>query len=399
MKTCKILTGVLGALLCTGIGMTASPVFAAERQLTPERLEKLLKRYPEADADNDGKLMADEARAYIRKLRSGRSGDVPTAWQATDGKRRRVSAKRAESAGGLADLKPDHADLSYGPHPNNKLDLWLATSRQPTPLVVFIHGGGFVGGDKSSISSLALRQCLDAGASLAAINYRFRTELPIQDVLRDCARAIQFLRWKAEEFNFDKTRVAAFGGSAGAGTSLWLAFHDDLADPENPDPVLRESSRLSAAGATACQATYDVLQWPDVLGDETVMRFSKESDWPSFYGLKSQDEMYGPVGKKIRADVDMLGLITKDDAPVFLASSNRHDSLQSKGNVNHSPKHAIAIKKRCDEVGVPATLKISGSMAGDALKQTPVEFLIGHLEAQTRNQKENGVAANFDMAA
>ena len=42
------------------------------------------------------------------------------------------------------------------------------------------------------------------------------------------------------EFNLDKARVAAMGGSAGAGTSLWLAFHDDLADPASPDPVLRE---------------------------------------------------------------------------------------------------------------------------------------------------------------
>ena len=70
MKTCRILAGVLGVLLCAGLRTTASPVFAAERQLTPEQLEKLLKRYPETDADKDGKLTLNEFREFRRKMRS-----------------------------------------------------------------------------------------------------------------------------------------------------------------------------------------------------------------------------------------------------------------------------------------------------------------------------------------
>jgi acetyl esterase/lipase len=59
----------------------------------------------------------------------------------------------------------------------------------------------------------------------------------------DCARAIQYARYHAKEFNIDPKRVAATGSSAGGMTSLWLAFHGDLADPKNADPVLRESTR------------------------------------------------------------------------------------------------------------------------------------------------------------
>src|SRR5947209_6766261 len=155
---------------------------------------------------------------------------------------------------------PTWENVRYGPHRGNVLDFWQAPSARPAPLVVFIHGGGFVGGDKvKARESPVLRQCLDRGVHFAAINYRFRTEVPIQDVLRDCARAVQFLRSKAADWNVDKDRVAAYGGSAGAGASLWLAFHDDLADPRSADPVLRESSRLRAAGATATQFSYDVL--------------------------------------------------------------------------------------------------------------------------------------------
>lgn len=277
----------------------------------------------------------------------------------------------------LAAQRPDYADLSYGPHANNKLDLWLAKSAGPAPLVVFIHGGGFVGGDKKSASPQAIRRALDSGAAFAAINYRFRTEVPIQTVLRDCARAIQFLRSKAKEFNLDKTRVASMGGSAGAGTSLWLAFHDDLADPRSPDPVLRESTRLKAAGSTAGQATYDILKWQDVVGD-VVLKFMQESEAPAFYGLKTLEELRGPEGVRIRADVDMLGLITKDDPPVYLAASTRSDALASRGDVNHTTRHSVAIKKRCDEVGVPAVLKIiTGNPAQG--EGTPVDFLLKYL--------------------
>ncbi len=53
----------------------------------------------------------------------------------------------------------------------------------------------------------------------------------------DGARAIQFLRSKAGEWNLDPKRFAAFGGSAGTGISLWTGLHDDLADPKSSDPV------------------------------------------------------------------------------------------------------------------------------------------------------------------
>jgi acetyl esterase/lipase len=285
--------------------------------------------------------------------------------------------KQARKATRASDvIKPDHADLAYGPFDRNKLDLWLAKTGRPAPLIVFIHGGGFVNGDKGQASPSTIRRCLDVGVSYAAVNYRFRTSVPIQTVLRDSARAIQYLRSRAEEFGIDKTRLAAMGGSAGAGTSLWLAFHDDLADPKNADPVLRESTRIAAAAATATQATYDVFRWPEFLGDAAA-QYAKENESIAFYGFKSPEDSRTPAGLKIRADVDMLGLISKDDPPVYLISSKRHETLDNRGALLHSPLHALAVKKACDAAGVPAIVKISGDERGSG--GDPVKFLFDHL--------------------
>src|SRR5262249_26707054 len=62
---------------------------------------------------------------------------------------------------------PTHRNVHYGPHPRNVLDFWQAESRQPTPLLVCIHGGGFLAGDKSVAPQL-LQECLQSGISVAA---------------------------------------------------------------------------------------------------------------------------------------------------------------------------------------------------------------------------------------
>jgi acetyl esterase len=89
------------------------------------------------------------------------------------------------------------ADVAYGPHERNRIDLYLARSEQPTPVVFMIHGGGFRNGDKSRwASDKQMSQLLASGVSCVAVNYPFLDAMPIQDILRQCARAVQFVRSK-----------------------------------------------------------------------------------------------------------------------------------------------------------------------------------------------------------
>lgn len=287
------------------------------------------------------------------------------------------------------DTNPTITDVPYGPCEKNKLDFWKALSGKPTPLIVEIHGGGFYEGDKSGFrhDRTNIARCLSLGVSLASINYRFIGEAPIQDILRDSARAIQFLRYNATDWNIDKTRIAAFGESAGAGTSLWLAFHDDLADPGNPDPVLRESTRLKAAGAESPQATYDFSRWPQVL--DIPQYIWQCSNWfvsPSYYHMDGL-HVFKPEGRKVRADLDMLAWIDPNDPPVYLWSKQVNTNMSyvnlcrfgyawatqmlSEGkvtdpnkviketNINfdilHHPAHTQTLEKTCQRIGVPCT--------------------------------------------
>jgi len=299
------------------------------------QLQQLLKRYPDADTNHDGVLTPDEAQAYARTVKRGK------AKAGAEGKQRAAIPRPP----------PTHADVGYGPHERNKLDLWLAKSDRPTPLVVFIHGGGFTNGSKAGADAGMIRGCLDAGVSFMAINYRYRTGgVSLAEILRDCARSIQFVRFHANDYNLDPARVASYGGSAGAGTSLWLAFHPDLADPKSSDPVLRESSRLVAAGAMNPQATYKIQEWESFLGK-----------FDPAWGRGTEVEQAGkePAEESARQalnDLSMLQLASKDDPPVFLFNSQPDGPAANRGHYVHHPNHVRALKKRCDEVGIPATV-------------------------------------------
>jgi len=159
-----------------------------------------------------------------------------------------------------ADEPEQLIDVAYGNHPRQVLDFYQAKSDKPTPVVFYIHGGGWQGGDKKTNP----RAFLAKGISVVAVNYRYvrngveeDVQPPVKAPLEDAARALQFVRSKAADWNLAKTRIGATGGSAGACSSLWLAFHDDLADPQNDDPVARESTRLYCAAVNGAQVSLD----------------------------------------------------------------------------------------------------------------------------------------------
>ena len=275
-------------------------------------------------------------------------------------------------------VRATHADVSYGDHERNMLDLWLTESPQPTPLVVFIHGGGFRRGDKSLLyDSNTLVMLLEAGFSVAGVNYRFshQSQQGTLGSLRDVARAIQFLRYHADKYHLDAERVACYGGSAGGAASLWLAFHDDLADPSSDDLIARESTRLTCAAGMATPATLDLVQWKSILGitHERMVAAAKT------FGVKDEATLYSPEVEQQRQATDFLVMMSPDDPPVFIHNSESGEVPQHVGHMAHHPNHAKILQQRAQEVGIETVVLAPQIGISDPSGHNLVSFFVKHL--------------------
>ena len=156
--------------------------------------------------------------------------------------------------------EPDLRDVRYGPHERNLLDVCKAAGHEAAPVIIYFHGGGFTGGDKTAFAAAADRY-LKRGISVVSANCRFSRDAIYPGPMLDGARALQFVRSKAKEWNMDSRRVALSGGSAGATMSLWIALHDELADPRSRDPVARVSTRVACVTVKNAPTTLE----PDLL--------------------------------------------------------------------------------------------------------------------------------------
>jgi acetyl esterase/lipase len=128
------------------------------------------------------------------------------------------------------------------------LDLYLPPSGQaPFPLIVWIHGGGWSGGNKAlGINSLQVRQT-SRGYAVASLNYRLSGEAIFPAQIEDCKAAIRWLRANAAQYNIDANRIGVWGSSAGGHLVALLGTSGDVADLEGTvGGNLQHSSRVQA---------------------------------------------------------------------------------------------------------------------------------------------------------
>jgi acetyl esterase/lipase len=283
------------------------------------------------------------------------------------------------------------ADFAYGKDSERqKFDFWQAKSDAPTPVVLLIHGGGWKGGDKNTYGTAAIQPLLDAGISVASLNYRFipqamehKIEPPVKGSVGDAARALQTIRSKAKEWNLDPTRVGATGGSAGACTSLWLALHDDLADPKSDDPVARQSTKLQCAAVVGAQTSLDpkeLREWmPNAEYGGHAFGFAApgRTRAQEFELLIENREKVLPWIK----EYSPIELVSKDDPPIFLLYSRMPPKIGEAGpDPTHSAIYGIKLEEKMKSAGLECVLSYPGHQ--DEKYGSVNSFLIAKLKAK-----------------
>ena len=317
---------------------------------------------------------------------------VTVSVQAQDVDQSKKPAKTKQYADSVP--QPTLSGISYGAHQRHILDFWKASSDKPTPLVFVIHGGGWRGGSKERISRFVdTAALLKEGISVVAINYRYTTKSqdlkpPVKAPLHDAARALQFVRSKAAEWNIDKERIGAAGGSAGACSSLWLLYHEDLAVSDSKDPIARESTRLTCAAVNNAQTTLDPRQMKEwtpnskygghAFGIDKFDQFLAERE-----NIHPWIQEYSPYA-----------LVSPDDPPVYLFYKGPPAIGKPQKDPTHTANFGVKLQERCLELGLQCELMYPG--ASKVRHASCTDYLIDMLKSPTVvSGTQNGSAQQY----
>jgi len=268
--------------------------------------------------------------------------------------------------------------VAYSEHAPCKLDLWIAEGEGPRPLLVYIHGGGWTGGDKHRKPE-QVQPFLAKGISYAAVNYRHTPAHPLPAPVHDAARAIQYLRSRAGEWNIRKDRIVLTGGSAGACTSTWLLFHDDLADPNSEDPVLRESTRVSGAAVSAGQTSIDPKIIEPWLGANVLKH---RMIWFAVGAKDMRDALNNyDQHRDLYVEFSPINHLSSDDPPLLMTYPPDM-TLPSKnaGHGIHHGMYGVKVKEQADEFRTECHLLIPGTSRSDRYSSDD-EFIFDKLLA------------------
>ena len=257
-------------------------------------------------------------------------------------------------------IVPAYQDLAYATVSDaQKLDLYLPTTGSgPFPVVVMIHGGGFMFGDKTDGGGLAgVDQLVDAGYAIASINYRLSSEATYPAQINDAKAAVRLLRANASKYNLNPDKIGAWGASAGGNLVALLGTTCGVAELEGAD--LGNADRSSCVQAvvdwfgpidflamdeqfagTSCPQNHNdasspesklvgaaIQTVPDLVKTTNPMNYIDATDAPFFIQHGSADCNIPPVQGKNLADA-LGAAIGPENATYTLIDGAGHGGAQ-----------------------------------------------------------------------
>lgn len=263
-------------------------------------------------------------------------------------------------------------------NPFQTLDVYVPKEKSGRlPLIVWIHGGAWVAGDKNHPPVMPL---IERGYAVASLNYRLAQNAPHPAQINDCKSAVRWLRHNADKFNIDPNRIASWGHSAGGHLSALLGTTGDVAsfnDDGTPVPAKATPVDIGAAtppvsstGPTLAHAIDKAkltLTTPNTLSpsnrDDSAVQAA--CDWAgptNLASIASQqtekskldfNDPSGPVaillGRRSPALVQSASpglLLTPDDAPLFIVHGDEDDVVP--------PAQSTEMFNKLKAAGMPA---------------------------------------------
>ena len=172
--------------------------------------------FDRVDANSDGVITPDEDNAFRKRNAA-----------------KRQARQRTRSAPRMPDTIKVTRDIAYAGTDNarQKLDIYLPTKPnhdKPLPVVVWIHGGAWRGGDKASGFGQLRKFVASGDYAGISVGYRLTGEASWPAQIHDCKAAIRWIRGNAKQYNLDPDRIGVWGSSAGGHLVAMLGTAGDV---------------------------------------------------------------------------------------------------------------------------------------------------------------------------
>lgn len=270
-------------------------------------------------------------------------------------------------------------DVSYGPLPEQKLDIYLPpTGDGPWPLIIYVHGGGWTLGSKRECSLDAIIDALNYGYAIISVDYRLVPQVIFPEFLYDVKTAVRWARANAAQYGFDPERFAVMGDSAGGNLALMIGFTADIPEYEGYKYGWSEVS-------SSVQAVVDMFGTAILNADDPA--FLKESGVPEIRlgdpntsRLESRMKCF-TTDAAMLAFISPLALVHKDIPPVLILQGEMDPTVPKQHSILLAERiHKLCGSERADLRLYPERTHADYAFMTDETAHTVVEFLDKHLK-------------------
>lgn len=277
-----------------------------------------------------------------------------------------------------------HWDIPYAEtdHPRQRLDLLLPkghSADKPLPVIVAVHGGAWLGGDKRSGIGFLVPLVASGKYAGASIGYRLSQDAIWPAQIHDCKAAVRWLRGNAETYHLDPDRIGVIGFSAGGHLVAMLGTSGDVRELEGDlGKFADQSSRVTCV--------------VDFFGPTNFLTIGDHPSEIAHYAADSPEARL--LGSAIKDDeakarqASPITFVTPDDAP-FLIVHGTNDPL-----VPHP--QSVEFRDALRKAGVPVALITvedgsHGGFRNPIIERQVVDFFAAHLLGEKADLEDRTV--------